>query len=125
MAAVLHPPRSPIDAVETYLGALVDRNLAAIPFHPEVRFADPLLPAPLVGKAAACAFLEPLLPALHAIDIERHVVDGSMVATQWVAETVWGHIPIFELFRVVDGLIVEMEAYFDPRPIVAGSPGNG
>ena len=114
---------SPVVAVDLYLEALVDKDLARIPFADDVRFADPLLPAPLTCKIAALAFLEPLLPAINAIDIERHVVDGNLVATQWVAHTVWGAIPIFELFRVVDGLIVEMEAYFDPRPIVAAQGG--
>jgi hypothetical protein len=37
----------------------------------------------------------------------------------WEADTIWGVIPIFELFLVKDGRIKEARAFFDPRPINA------
>lgn len=118
MVAVLVPV-SPVVAVELYLDGLVDKDLTRMPLADRVYFEDPLLPEPVTGKAAAFAFLERFLPAINAIEIERHVVDGEFVGTQWTADTTFGRIPIFEVFRVVDGLIVEMRAYFDPRPITS------
>jgi limonene-1,2-epoxide hydrolase len=111
---------SKIEAVERYLDALRSRDLSRAPLADDIVFIDPLTPE-RTGIEAWRAFIEPMLPAFKDVRVLRHVVEGDFVATMWEADTVWGVIPVFELFRVEDGRIKEARAYLDPRPITAGA----
>jgi limonene-1,2-epoxide hydrolase len=109
---------SNIEAVERYLDALRSKDLSRAPLAPDILFTDPLV-GELTGEEAWRGFINPMLPAFKDVRIKQHVVEGDYVATMWEADTIWGVIPIFELFLVKDGRIKEARAFFDPRPINA------
>ena len=105
------------EIIEEYLDALRKKDLDAAPFDVHIRFDNPV-----TGKGSGAdnlrAFLSGFLPAIDEIRIHRHVCEGEYVVTHWEVDGVFGIIPILELFRVRDGLIVESTAFFDPRPIL-------
>ncbi|HEX8747837.1 MAG TPA: nuclear transport factor 2 family protein [Pyrinomonadaceae bacterium] len=107
---------SNIEAVEGYLGAIRSKDLSVAPVAPDIFFTDPLV-GEMTGEDAWRGFLSQLLPAINGVRVKQHVAEGDRVATLWEAETVWGVIPVLELFRVEGGRIKEARAFLDPRPI--------
>jgi hypothetical protein len=107
---------SNIEMVERYLDAIRSKDLSRAPLADDVVFADPLI-SEQVGVGAWREFVGQMLPAINGVRIRQHVAEGDHVATLWEADTVWGVIPIFELFRIEDGSIKEVRAFLDPRPI--------
>ena len=107
---------SNIAAVEGYLEAIRSKDLSRAPIAPDIFFTDPLI-GELTGEEAWRGFLTQMLPAISGITVKQHVTEGDYVSTLWEADTVWGTIPILELFRVEGGRIKEARAFFDPRPI--------
>jgi limonene-1,2-epoxide hydrolase len=107
---------SNIEAVEAYLGAIRSKDLSNAPVAPDIFFTDPLV-GEMTGEDAWRGFVGQLLPAVNGVRVKQHVAEGDRVATLWEADTVWGVIPILELFLVQDGKIKEARAFFDPRPV--------
>ena len=105
-----------IEVVEKYLRALSEGDLSISPIADDIIFDNPISGA-AVGKEAYYAFLTGFLSAIHEIKIIRHVSEGGMVATEWEVDGVFGVIPVMEMYRIENGLIVEMRSYFDPKPI--------
>ena len=114
-----------IKAVEAFLDGLTHKDIRVMPFAPDIVLKSPLDPEhPSVGQEAAFDFLTRRVFAripVRKAEIERHIVGDDCVATLWTAtfalpkgETV---IPIFDFFRVEDGLIKEIRPYFDPKPL--------
>jgi limonene-1,2-epoxide hydrolase len=114
MESVMENPN--IKIVESYLYALRDKDLSKVPFASDVIFEEPLTPT-LTGEKAVREYLPNVFPLVNDVNIKRHVAEGEYVATLWEVDTPLGVIPIFECFRVVDGQLTEIRAYFDPRPI--------
>ena len=106
-------------AVERYFNGLSQKDLAEIPFAPDVVFEGPLSPK-LTGVEAVKEFLNGILPAIQGVRIHRHIVDDEYVATVFDFETAFGVIPICDTFRVVNGQLTEIRPFYDPRPIVEG-----
>jgi limonene-1,2-epoxide hydrolase len=115
---------SSVAAVERYFNALKDKNLADVPFAPDVVFQGPLSPK-LTGSEAVTEFLNGLLPAIRGVQIHRHIADGEYVATIFELETVFGVIPVCDCFRVVNGQLKQIRPFYDPRPIVEGMAHQG
>jgi limonene-1,2-epoxide hydrolase len=110
---------SNVEAVEGYLDAIRSKDLSRAPIAPDIFFADPLV-GELAGEEAWHGFIGQILPAIKGVRVKQHVAEGDFVSTLWEADTVWGVIPILELFRVQEGKIKEARAFFDPRPIKMG-----
>lgn len=107
---------SNVEAVEGYLDAIRSKDLRRAPVASDIFITDPLV-GELTGEEAWRGFVGQMLPAINGVTVRQHVVEGDLVATLWEADTVWGVIPILELFRVEDGRIKEARAFLDPRPI--------
>lgn len=105
-----------VKIVETYIHALRDKDLSKVPFADDVIFEEPLTPT-LFGAEAVLEYLPNVFPLVKNVRIKRHISEGEYVATQWEVDTPMGVIPLAECFRIVDGKIKEISAYFDPRPI--------
>jgi limonene-1,2-epoxide hydrolase len=110
---------SNIEAVERYLDAIRSKDLSRASIAPDIFFADPLV-GELEGEEAWRGFLGQVLPAINGVRVKQHIAEGDFVSTLWEADTVWGVIPILELFRVEDGKVKEARAFLDPRPIKMG-----
>jgi limonene-1,2-epoxide hydrolase len=110
---------SNIEAVERYLDAIRSKDLSRASVAPDIFFTDPLA-GERTGEEALRGFIGQMLPAIKGVEVKQHVVEGDFVSTLWEADSVWGVIPILELFRVQEGKIKEARAFFDPRPIKMG-----
>lgn len=108
---------SSIAAVERYFHALAHKNLADVPFASDVVFEGPLSPR-LSGVEAVKEFLHSILPVIQGVQIRRHIADGEYVATVFDLETAYGVVPVCDTFRVVNGQLTEIRAFYDPRPIL-------
>jgi hypothetical protein len=105
-----------VKVVESYIYALLNKDLSKVPFAPDVVFEEPLTPT-LIGAEAVLAYLPNVFPLVKGVRIKRHIEQGEYVATLWEVDTPMGVVPLFECFRIVNGQIKEISAYFDPRPI--------
>ena len=108
-----------VEAAESYLDGLRQKDLSRAPFAPDVIFESPLSPDKLYGVEALTGFLSGVFPIIKDVRIKQRIADGEHVCVLWELETSSpaATIPICEYFRVVDGLIKEMRPYYDPRPI--------
>ena len=61
-----------------------------------------------------------MIPAIIEVHVVRHIVDGEWCATVFDFHTTFGVIPIVDCFRVVDGQILSIRPYYDPRPVIEG-----
>jgi len=106
-----------IATVEKYLDALRQKDLSLAPFDHDLKFSDPL-----AGEGSSAdsfrAFLSGFLPGISGVRVIRHVADAEHVATHWEVTGVFGPIPIIQIFRVRDGMIIESTALYDPRPAI-------
>ena len=106
-----------IEAVESYINALKQKDLSLARLADDLLFEDPMS-----GKSSGAdnlrAFLTGFLPAINDVRIHQHISEGETVVTHWEVDGIFGIIPILEKFRVEDGKIKEMIAFFDPRPIL-------
>jgi hypothetical protein len=108
-----------IRAVEAHLNGLGTRDLSASPLHEDIEFVGPMGPA-LKGKATVRAVFTGFFPTIKGIKINRHIVDGEWCATFFDFETTFGTIPMVDCLHVVDGQIMSIRVYYDPRPILEG-----
>lgn len=103
--------------VERFLECLKAKDFTGAPISSDIYFLEPLMGEGR-GAAALKAFVAGFFPALTDVRIIEHICQGDRVATRWEVDGVFGIIPIFELFRIRDGEIVEFRAFYDPRPII-------
>jgi hypothetical protein len=102
-----------IDLVESYLKALVSKDLSSVPFASGITFEGPLMPK-LAGRETIIGFLSSILPLIKGIEIKQHIADGEYVATVFDMETVNGVDHVVDLCRVVDGELTEVRAFYYP-----------
>ena len=100
-------PSPTLAAVTACFDGLRNKNADDVPFAPDVRFESPLSD-PNPGCRGGPRVPEGGLP-------------GEYVAVRFELETVYGVIPAFDWFHVVDGAIAAARPYYDPRPITAAA----
>lgn len=105
-----------IQAVESYINSLREKDLSRAPFADDVLFVDPII-GEIRGAEEVRKLLSKFLPTINDIIIHKHFSDGDYVATRWDVEGTFGVLHVFEQFKVIDGKITEALACFDPRPI--------
>ena len=70
------------------------------------------------GAEALVRALEPFSRIVKTINVLRLVVDGEHCVAILDIDTVFGPIPFAEHMHVVDGQIVSVRGYYDPRPML-------
>ena|SRR5689334_8884810 len=108
------------EAVEAYLNALKQKDLALAPLADDLKFSDPIA-GNNSGAENFRAFLEGFLPAITDVRVISHVAEDDFVVTHFEVDTVFGIISILEKFRVSEGKITEAFGFYDPRPILGSS----
>jgi hypothetical protein len=108
-----------IRAVEAHLYGLGSKDLSSSPFHQDIEFVGPISP-PVKGAHTVRAVFTGFFPTIKGIKINQHIVDGEWCATIFDFDTTFGNIPMVDCFHVVDGQILSIRVYYDPRPILAG-----
>jgi hypothetical protein len=101
-------------AVEAHLNRLGARDISASPFHHDIEFVGPIGP-PIKGAPRVPAVFTGFFPTIKGI---RIIVDGEWCATVFDFDTTFGTIPMIDCFHVVDGQILSIRVYYDPRPIL-------
>lgn len=105
-----------VEVVKSYLDALQTGRLDDVPFADLVTFESPLA-ARVVGKAAVIETLQGILPVVRGVTVRDHIARGEYVAARFELETPFGRIEVCDWFRVVDGMLLDIRPYYDPRPI--------
>jgi catechol 2,3-dioxygenase-like lactoylglutathione lyase family enzyme len=113
-------PNANLAAVSMYIDGLRRKNVDEAPLAPDVRFEGPLGP-PLCGAAAVRDSLRSVFPILTGVRVQQMLNDGDQVAVRSELDTVHGVVQAFDWFRLVDGVIVEVRPYYDPRPMALPS----
>lgn len=104
-----------IKLVETYLESLLSKDLSKVSFTDDVTFEGPRMPK-LNGRQSVLGFLQKImLPAVRNIQVKQHIVEGDYVATVFDMETNDGVDHVFDLIRVVNGQIGEIQAFYYPQ----------
>lgn len=109
-----------IKVVESYINALKQKDLSTARLADDLRFEDPMTKRGTSAEDLK-AFIAGFLPAINDTRIHQHICEGEWVVTHWEVDGIFGIIPILEKFRIEDGKIKEMIAFFDPRPILGSS----
>ena len=104
-----------------YLDAWSRKDLdgIAIHLHPEVHFKGPM--QELNGREAVLASSRRVFPLLERLDVRAKFVSGdrAMFAYDFVCSDPIGVCRTAELVRFEDGLIRDIELFFDARPFEA------
>jgi hypothetical protein len=108
-----------ISVVEKYIDAVMRNDPTDLPLHPDVIGVFPM--STYQGAEAFVAALEPFSRIVRNIDVLRFIVDGEHCVAILNIDTVFGLIPFAEHIQVVEGQIVSVRGYYDPRPILAGA----
>jgi limonene-1,2-epoxide hydrolase len=107
-----------IRIVEAYIDGVRRNNLDAVPIHSDVVFESPV--RSIRGIANFRKGIEEFVPILKRIDVVHLTADDDTCAAVLNVDTAFGLIPFVEFLQIVDGQIVSVRAYFDPRPILEG-----
>ena len=107
-----------IRIVEAYIDAVRKNDLDTVPLHSDVVFESPV--RSIKGIANFRKGIEDFVPILKSIEVVHLTADDDTCAAVLKVDTVFGLIPFVEFLQIVDGQIVSVRAYYDPRPILEG-----
>lgn len=107
-----------IRVVEKYIDGVRRNEPTGLPLHPDVIGVFPM--NVYRGAEAFVAALEPFARIVKHIEVLRLVVDGEHCVAMLSIDTVFGPIPFAEYIHVVNGQIVSVRGYYDPRPMLGG-----
>ena len=112
-------------AVESYFDALGAHDVTKVRWHEDITLTTPIAPdgptRPLLGRAAVRAFFTAIGPAIGAVRVgtlyfSEDLRSAAAHATIEMLEPPCS-LSVVDRFDVDDdGLIVEQENHFDPRP---------
>lgn len=111
-------PNFAVGAVQAYFDGLRQSRVDRIPFAPGVVYQGPLGPE-LRGADAVRQFLRSTVAVIREVRVLQHLSQGAYVGTHFELDTIYGVIPGFDWFHVVNDQIFEVRRFYDPRPIVA------
>ncbi len=98
-----------------FMKAMADKDLSQAPLAENVSYQSPLSGEPIRGRDRVCRFLAVYLPVISQVRVVRQIEEDDYVATVWQAETSFGSLSLVYIFRVENGQIAEIQAFYDPR----------
>ena len=101
-----------IEVAESYINGLGSGDFSKVPFAEDVVYLSPL--APKIEGQEAIDFLSGLFPIMRGAEIVQHIVEGEYVASLFVLHTPNGSTHVFDKFRIVNGMLKEINPYYDP-----------
>jgi hypothetical protein len=114
-------PKSIDSDCAAYLEAWSRKDLdgVAVHLHPDVHFKGPM--QEINGREAVLASSKRIFPILERLDVRARFVSGdrAMFAYDFVCRDPIGVCRTAELVRFQDGLIRDIELFFDARPFEA------
>jgi hypothetical protein len=110
------PREQIIQVIEKYIDAVRHNDASGLPLQP-----DAVCEFPTNTYRGAASFrqgLNQFARIMKSIDVLRLVVDGEHCVAILNIDTVFGPIPFAEHIHVVQGEIVSIRGYCDPRPML-------
>ena len=107
-----------IRIVEAYIDAVRKNDMDGVPLHSDVVFESPV--RSIKGIANFRKGIEDFVRILKSIEVVHLTADDDTCAAVLNVDTAFGLIPFVEFLKIVDGQIVSIRAYYDPRPILEG-----
>ena len=109
-------------AVELYFEGLSSGDVSGIPLGQDVRFVGPMVPEAVQGEVEVRELLSNIAVGFKKMVAERILVDGEYSCAPFEFEVTDDNVPPIagvDCFRVVRGEIVEIQPFYDPRPLLA------
>ena len=109
-------------AVELYFEGLATGDVSRIPLGDDVSFVGPMVPVPVQGEAEVRELLSNIAAGFKKMVAERILVDGEYACAPFEFEVTDDSVPPIagvDCFRVESGRIVEIQPFYDPRPLLA------
>ena len=110
-------------AVERYFEGLKTGEISRIPLDENVRFVSPTVPEGVQGIEGVRALLSDVAAGLKSLAAPRIFVDEEHCCAPFEFEFNDDSLPLLagvDCFRVVEGRIVEIQPFYDPRPLING-----
>jgi SnoaL-like domain len=104
-----------VGVATAFLNAMKVRDLSQAPLAEDIYYEGPLSGEPIRGRDQVSRFLGVYLPVIDDVSLVRQIAEGDYVATVWRADTSFGPISLVYVFRIDAGMIVEIQAFYDPR----------
>ena len=100
--------------IETYFDGFNARDISQMPIAAGVYFKAPVNPEPILGLESLKPFLEQVFATFEKIVVHRIIAEGeyASVMLDYHLPGV-DPIPMVDVFRVMDGQVVEILPYFD------------
>lgn len=115
------------DVVRAYFAALSRGDLSAVPWADDAELRAPVASAgssaPVRGRTAIIALLAPIVANIAHVEVANILVQGEWAAGRAqisLRRPAGAQLRTMNIFRIRDGLIVEQENHFDPRPALDG-----
>jgi hypothetical protein len=108
-------------AVERYFEGLETGDVSKIPLAGNVRFVAPTVPEGVQGEEEVRSLLANVAAGLRSLVVARIFVDGEHSCAPFEFVFRDDNMPPLagvDCFRVVEGKIVEIQPFYDPRPLV-------
>jgi hypothetical protein len=110
-------------AVELYFESLATGDVSQIPLAENVRFTGPTVPEGVQGEQQVRALLANVAVGLKSSVAARILVDGEHSCAPFEFVFHDDNLPPLagvDCFRVVEGRIIEIQPFYDPRPLING-----
>jgi len=107
--------------LDRVIDAYNGRDASAVPLADDVVYRGPMVPEPLHGAAAVRQHISEIAPFVARTELKRLITEGECAAAIIEYQVLNG--VTFEggqFFRFRDGLICEVQVFFDPRTLIRG-----
>lgn len=108
---------------QNYFDALRRKDMSGVPYAEEAILWAPLGPdgldQPIRGREAILAFFDGVLPNIERVEVKNLFAEGEWASGRafiGLAQPSGAVLRVNDVFRIVDGMIVEQENHYDPRP---------
>lgn len=109
----------PIKVAEAFYAGVQSGDLSEAPLAADLRYEGPLIPE-LRGSDNVRRLLGGYLATVRKLEVVRHIADHDHVVTELAVQTAFADFPMLYVARIEDDLIVELRAFYDPRPFLEG-----
>ena len=107
--------------VARFIEAFNSNDASTVPLAADVVYSGPMMPEPLRGGTAVRQHIAEIAPFVARMELRRILVEGDSAAAVFRFEGLNGVvIEGAEFFRFRDGLICDIQVFFDSRPLIRG-----
>ena len=108
---------------QRYFDGLSRKDMSEVPYAEDAILWAPLGPnglaEPIRGRDAILAFFAGVFPVLGRVEVKNLFAEGEWACGRAfisLSQPAGAVLRVNDVFRIVDGQIVEQENHYDPRP---------